>query len=61
MVDGNEAYEEEIGKSPVPRFKGWGLPRLDHVLNEWDGIGIVELSGPRRVGKSVSTSMPDMR
>jgi DNA repair protein RAD51 len=54
VVNGNEAYEEGKGKSPIGRFEGWGLPRLDHVLNEWDGVGIVEIAGPRRVGKSVS-------
>jgi len=57
-VDGNEAYEEGKGKgkgkSPLGSFKGWELPRLDSMLGQWDGVGIVEISGPRRVGKSVS-------
>jgi DNA repair protein RAD51 len=36
---------------------GWGLSGLDGIIEEWDGVGIVEISGPRRVGKSVSFSI----
>jgi len=58
-MDGNEAYEEGKGKgkSPLGPYKGWELPRLDSMLGQWDGVGVVEISGPRRVGKSVS--IPD--
>lgn len=60
-MDGNEAYEEGKGKgkgkSPLGSFKGWELSRLDSMLGQWDGVGIVEISGARRVGKSVS--IPD--
>lgn len=31
---------------------GWGVRGLDEML-EWDGVGAVEISGSKRVGKSV--------
>ena len=56
--DGFTVYEAEKvkGKGKEREKVGWGLEGLDGIIDEWDGVGIVELSGPRRVGKSVSPS-----
>jgi DNA repair protein RAD51 len=51
--DGFTAYEVGKGKGKGKEKVGWGLEGLDGIISEWDGVGIVELSGPRRVGKSV--------
>jgi DNA repair protein RAD51 len=53
--DGFTAYEvgKGKGKGKGREKVGWGLEGLDGIIAEWDGAGIVELSGPRRVGKSV--------
>jgi DNA repair protein RAD51 len=53
--DGYSAYEagKGKGKGKGKEKVGWELEGLDGIIAEWDGIGIVELSGPRRVGKSV--------
>ena len=48
------------GKGKGKEKVGWGLEGLDGIIAEWDGVGIVELSGPRRVGKSVSPSLENM-
>lgn len=41
---------EKRGKWP-----GFGIDRLDDIFgDEWDGVGILEVAGMRRVGKSVS-------
>jgi DNA repair protein RAD51 len=52
--DGFTAYQVGKGKGKGREKVGWGLEGLDGIIGEWDGVGIVELSGPRRVGKSVS-------
>jgi DNA repair protein RAD51 len=51
--DGFTAYEVGKGKGKGREKVGWELEGLDSIIGEWDGVGIVELSGPRRVGKSV--------
>lgn len=58
--DGWSVYDQRTGKGKEKESKKvvWGLSKLDGIIDEWDWIGIVELSGPRRVGKSVS-SRPD--
>lgn len=33
---------------------GFGVKGLDELLGDWDGVGILEIAGPRKVGKSVS-------
>lgn len=48
---GNDALEEEKGKSAG--WDGYGVDGLDGLFGEWDGIGVVEVCGARRVGKSV--------
>lgn len=53
-------YEAGKGKGKGKEKVGWGLEGLDGIIAEWDGVGIVELSGPRRVGKSVSPSPQNM-
>jgi hypothetical protein len=58
--DGHTAYEAGKGKGKGREKVGWGLEGLDSIIGEWDGVGIVELSGPRRVGKSVSPSFKSM-
>ena len=35
-------------------FERWGVGALDELLGAWDGIGVMEVSGPQRTGKSVS-------
>lgn len=37
-------------------WSGWGIEGLDRLIGgeEWDGVGVVEVCGPKRVGKSVS-------
>lgn len=36
-------------------WTGFGMDRLDSVFGDsWDGIGVVEIGGMRRIGKSVS-------
>ncbi|WVR05718.1 hypothetical protein IAU60_002742 [Kwoniella sp. DSM 27419] len=34
-------------------WAGWGLKSLDDLMEDWDGRGVVELAGPRKVGKSL--------
>lgn len=58
--DGFTAYEVGKGKGKGKEKVGWELEGLDGIIGEWDGVGIVELSGPRRVGKSVSPSLKNM-
>lgn len=33
---------------------GFGVKGLDELLGDWDGVGVLEIAGPRKVGKSVS-------
>lgn len=36
---------------------GWGTRGMDGLIgSEWDGVGVIELSGAKRVGKSVRVS-----
>jgi DNA repair protein RAD51 len=58
--DGYTAYEVGKGKGKGKERVGWELEGLDGIIAEWNGVGIVELSGPRRVGKSVSPSLKSM-
>jgi len=58
--DGFTAYGVGKGKGKGKEKVGWGLEGLDGIIAEWDGVGIVELSGSRRVGKSVSSSLENM-
>ncbi|WVO19698.1 uncharacterized protein IAS62_000988 [Cryptococcus decagattii] len=32
---------------------GFGVQGLDELLGDWDGVGILEIAGPRKVGKSL--------
>ncbi|KIR56124.1 hypothetical protein I315_01189 [Cryptococcus gattii Ru294] len=32
---------------------GFGVKGLDELLGDWDGVGILEIAGPRKVGKSL--------
>jgi DNA repair protein RAD51 len=50
--DGYTVFEKEKGKQR--QWAGFGLTGLDDLVGDWDGTGVIELSGPRRVGKSVS-------
>ena len=44
--------EEETLKGCV--WTGWGVHGLDGLVGEdWAGVGVVEITGQRRVGKSV--------
>ncbi|KIR43308.1 hypothetical protein I307_03611 [Cryptococcus deuterogattii 99/473] len=31
---------------------GFGVKGLDELLGDWDGVGVLEIAGPRKVGKS---------
>jgi hypothetical protein len=57
MEDGNTVFEKEKGKQR--QWAGFGLSELDSLVAEWDGSGIIEICGPRRVGKSVSLHICD--
>lgn len=52
-TDGVREMEEEKGKRRVG-WGGFGADGLTALVGDWDGVGIVELAGQRRVGKSVS-------
>ncbi|OWZ70788.1 hypothetical protein AYX14_03844 [Cryptococcus neoformans] len=32
---------------------GFGVKGLDELLDDWDGVGVLEIAGPRKVGKSL--------
>ncbi|KAE8540133.1 hypothetical protein D1P53_004071 [Cryptococcus gattii VGV] len=32
---------------------GFGVKGLDELLGDWDGVGVLEITGPRKVGKSL--------
>nr|KIR87410.1 hypothetical protein I308_02354 [Cryptococcus tetragattii IND107] len=32
---------------------GFGVKGLDELLGDWDGVGVLEIAGPRKVGKSL--------
>ncbi|WVQ62381.1 uncharacterized protein L199_000521 [Kwoniella botswanensis] len=43
-----DTYEEIEGS-----WKGFGIVSLDELFERWDGVGVIELAGPRKVGKSL--------
>ncbi|KAK6905517.1 hypothetical protein L486_07128 [Kwoniella mangroviensis CBS 10435] len=43
-----DAYEEVEGS-----WQRFGIDSLDELLKGWDGVGVIELAGPRKVGKSL--------
>jgi len=45
-------YALEKPKATRETWLGWGVRGLDELL-EWDGVGVVEIAGSKRVGKSV--------
>lgn len=53
-TDGVTELEEEKGKRRG--WGGFGPSGLSQIVDDWDGVGIVEICGQRRVGKSVSPS-----
>ncbi|ORX34218.1 hypothetical protein BD324DRAFT_637144 [Kockovaella imperatae] len=51
--DGTES-PMAVSSNGVDRvWRGWGPEELDKLLMDWDGIGILEIAGPRRAGKSL--------
>ena len=34
-------------------WMGWGIEGLDGLLQGWNGVGVLEIAGPKRAGKSV--------
>ena len=51
-MSGAKEMEEEKGKRAG--WGGFGADGLTALVGDWDGVGVVEISGQRRVGKSVS-------
>lgn len=47
-----EVLEVEEGRKVC--YAGWGVRGLDSLMGDWNGHGILEISGPQRTGKSVS-------
>ena len=35
------------------RWAGWDTDILNELLEGWDGVGVLEIAGPRRAGKTV--------
>lgn len=50
---GSEEYSIRKDKTDDPAWLGWGVRGLDELLG-WDGVGVMEIAGSKRVGKSVS-------
>lgn len=51
---------EELAEEESTKGRGWtgfGVAGLDGLVGNWDGKGVVEISGSQRVGKSVSVIM----
>lgn len=48
-----QEYEQE---REGRRWTGWGTEGLDGLIGDWDGVGVVEICGTQRTGKSVSLS-----
>jgi hypothetical protein len=55
-VLGDKAYRAGARTAGKRSWCGWGVGAMDELITGWDGTGVVELVGPSRVGKSVSTS-----
>ncbi|TYJ55899.1 hypothetical protein B9479_003422 [Cryptococcus floricola] len=46
------ANEMEYGDVEGP-WRGFGVKGLDEMVESWDGVGALEIAGPRKVGKSL--------
>ncbi|ODN84195.1 hypothetical protein L202_00194 [Cryptococcus amylolentus CBS 6039] len=46
------ASEMEYGDVEGP-WRGFGVKGLDEMVESWDGVGVLEIAGPRKVGKSL--------
>ncbi|WVQ71164.1 hypothetical protein IAR50_000689 [Cryptococcus sp. DSM 104548] len=46
------ASEMEYGDVDGP-WRGFGVKGLDEMIESWDGVGLLEIAGPRKVGKSL--------
>lgn len=54
---GWEELEEEEGRNDAAGANSWtgfGIDGLDSLVDDWDGRGVMELSGSQKTGKSVS-------
>ena len=51
-LSGDEALDQLGTPDEDARWGGWGVNGLDSLFG-WDGVGVMEISGARRVGKSV--------
>nr|ODO02316.1 hypothetical protein L204_01049 [Cryptococcus depauperatus CBS 7855] len=47
------AIADELPQQLQGPWQGWGIRGLDELLDAWNGVGIVEVAGPRKVGKSL--------
>ncbi|WVN85626.1 uncharacterized protein L203_100775 [Cryptococcus depauperatus CBS 7841] len=47
------AIADELPQQLQGPWQGWGIRGLDELLDAWNGVGIVEIAGPRKVGKSL--------
>ncbi|WRT63960.1 uncharacterized protein IL334_000887 [Kwoniella shivajii] len=46
-IRGDQVNEDDGG------WSGFGIPGLDELFDGWNGIGLVEIAGPRKVAKSL--------
>ncbi|OCF38562.1 hypothetical protein I317_07672 [Kwoniella heveanensis CBS 569] len=52
LRDGQDERDEDDG-SEESAWAGWGISGLDDVVAGWNGIGVMEIAGPKKVGKSL--------
>jgi hypothetical protein len=56
VINGEHELEYQERMLSGVSWEGWGISNLDDLVDGWDGIGIVEIAGGKRVAKSVSHS-----
>ncbi|OCF33329.1 hypothetical protein I316_05070 [Kwoniella heveanensis BCC8398] len=54
LRDGQDERDEDDG-SEESAWAGWGISGLDDVVAGWNGIGVMEIAGPKKVGKWIDT------
>ncbi|KAK1927712.1 hypothetical protein DB88DRAFT_479000 [Papiliotrema laurentii] len=59
-LSGDEALDQLGTPDEDARWEGWGVNGLDSLFG-WDGVGVMEISGARRVGKSLLALQAAMR
>ncbi|WVF70748.1 hypothetical protein IAT40_005542 [Kwoniella sp. CBS 6097] len=49
LEEGDEEGDDRGGSA----WAGWGIGGLDELVAGWDGRGVIEIAGPKKVGKSL--------